>query len=68
MPTTLIVFGDESHYDIHGSLKTLLLCFTLSYFNKLVRNSVDFWGPTTVIPTLDYGRFSGDIALVDKYL
>ena len=34
MPIALLVFGDESHFDSKGTLKTMPLMFTLSLFNQ----------------------------------
>jgi len=34
MPIALVIFGDKSHLDLHGSLSTLPLTFTLSCFNE----------------------------------
>jgi len=44
MPIALIVFGDKSHTDLHGTLSLSLtpLIFTLTCFNRVVRNNNDF--------------------------
>jgi hypothetical protein len=42
MPIALIVFGDESHFDFKGTMKTMPLMFTLSLFNQRARNDVRF--------------------------
>jgi hypothetical protein len=55
MPIGLIVFGDESHFDSKGTLKTMPLMFTLSLFNQRARNDVRFWRPMAYIPNLGYG-------------
>ena len=55
MPVGLIVFGDESHFDSKGTLKTMPLMFTLSLFNQRARNDVPFWRPMAYIPNLGYG-------------
>jgi len=34
MPLALVVFADKSHLDLHGSLSTLPIIFTLSCFNE----------------------------------
>ncbi len=34
MQLALVVFGDTSHLDLHGTLSTLPLTFTLTCFNK----------------------------------
>ena len=50
MPVSLILFGDKSHFDMHGTLATTPLCFTLSCFNKSARNRVEFWRPIAFLP------------------
>jgi hypothetical protein len=55
MPIELIVFGDESHFDSKGTLKTMPLMFTLSLFNQKARNDVHFWRPMAYTPNLGYG-------------
>jgi hypothetical protein len=42
MPIALIVFGDKSHFDSKGTLKTMPLMFTLSLFNQKARNDIRF--------------------------
>ncbi len=42
MPLALAIFGDNSQLDLHGSLSTLPLAFTLSCFNKRSRNKSEF--------------------------
>ena len=56
MPIALILFGDKSHFDLHGSLSTTPLIFTLSCFNEKARNSVKFWRPIAYIPNLCHGK------------
>lgn len=58
MPVALVVFGDKSHLDLHGTLSTLPLTFTLSCFNQKSRNSSEFWRPLAFIPNLSYGATS----------
>ena len=60
MPIALIVFCDESHFDLHGTLKVTPLCFTLSCFNESAQNRVDFWRPLAFLPTLTHGKLSKD--------
>jgi hypothetical protein len=55
MPVALVVFGDESHFDQKGTLKTMPLMFTLSFFNQKARNDVRFWRIIGYIPNLGYG-------------
>ena len=58
MPLALVIFGDKSHLDLHGSLSTLPLTFTLSCFNEHSRNKSEFWRPLSFIPNLSYGSSS----------
>ena len=58
MPIALIIFGDKSHFDLHGTLATTPVCFTLSCFCEKARNSVDFWRPMGYLPNLSYGKVS----------
>ena len=55
IPIALIIFGDKSHFDKHGSLSTTPICFTLSCFNQSTRNKVDFWRPIAYLPNLNHG-------------
>jgi hypothetical protein len=61
MPLALVVFGDKSHLDLHGTLSTLPLTFTLSCFNEKSRNKSEFWRPLSFIPNLSYGATSSKI-------
>ncbi len=45
MPIALIVFGDKTHTDLHGTLAVTPLTFTLTRFNKSARNNTAFWRP-----------------------
>ncbi len=45
MPIVLVIFGDKSHLDLHGSLSTLPIIFTLSCFNQESRNKDKFCIP-----------------------
>jgi hypothetical protein len=58
MPIALVVFGDKAHLDLHGSLSTLPLIFTLSCFNQKARNKVEFWHPLAFLPNLSYVALS----------
>jgi hypothetical protein len=60
MPIALIVFGDKSHTDLHGSLSLTPIIFTLSLFNRNVRNNHKFWRPIGYIPNLSYGKGVAD--------
>jgi hypothetical protein len=55
MSLALVIFGDKSHLDLHGTLSTLPLTFTLSCFNEQLRNKSEFWRPLLFIPNLSYG-------------
>ena len=56
MPLSLVVFGDKTHTDLHGSLSLTPVIFTLSCFNKKARNNPNFWRPIAYIPNLSHGR------------
>ncbi len=56
MPVGLIVFGDKSHTDLHGSLSLTLIIFTLTLFNHAAQNDSKFRRPIGYIPNLGYGR------------
>jgi hypothetical protein len=58
MPIVLVVFGDKSHLDLHGSLSTLPIIFTLSCFNQVSRNKDKFWHPLAFLSSLSYGALS----------
>jgi len=60
MPIALIVFGDKSHTDLHGTLSVTPLKFTLTCFNRAARNNNDFWRPLAYIPNLSYGKNKAD--------
>ena len=56
MPLSLVVFGDKTHTDLHGSLSLTPVIFTLSCFNRKARNNPNFWRPIAYIPNLSHGR------------
>jgi hypothetical protein len=58
MPLALVVFENKSHLDLHRTLSTLPLTFTLSCFNKKSRNRSEFWRLLSFIPNLSYGAKS----------
>ena len=60
MPLALIIFGDKSHTDLHGSLAVTPLIFTLSFFNQQARNRTEFWRPLGYVPNLSYGKGDAD--------
>ncbi len=58
MPIALVIFADKSHLDLHGSLSTLPIIFTLSCFNQESRIKDEFWHPLAFLPNLSYGALS----------
>ena len=60
MPIALIIFGDKSHTDLHGSLSLTPIIFTLTFFNQSARNTTNFWRPLAYIPNLSYGKNKAD--------
>jgi hypothetical protein len=58
MPIALVIFGDKSHLDLHGSLSTLPIIFTLTCFNQESRNKEEFWHPLAFLPNLSYGALT----------
>jgi hypothetical protein len=56
MPVGLIVFGDKSHTNLHGTLSLTPIIFTLTLFNQTARNNIRFWRPIGYIPNLSYGK------------
>ena len=69
MPIALIVFGDKSHLDLHGSLSTIPLTFTLSCFNREARARTEFWRPFAYIPNLNHGdqQVSASASVSDEH-
>jgi hypothetical protein len=55
-PLPIIIFYDKTHTDLHGSLATSPLMFTLGIFNQKARNVVDFWRVLGFVPNLSYGK------------
>ncbi len=60
MPVALIVFGDNSHADLHGSLLLTPIIFTMNLFNQSAHNNTEFWRPIGYIPNLSYGKGTAD--------
>ena len=58
MPLGLVLFGDKSHFDLHGALATTPISFTLSIFNQSARNKPEFWMPLAYIPNLNFEKFA----------
>ena len=56
MPLSLVVFGDKTHTDLHGSLSLTPVIFTLSCFNRKARNNPNVWRPIAYIPNLSQRR------------
>ena len=59
MPFGMIIFGDKSHTDLHGSLSTTPITFTATFFNSLVRNNPSCWRPMAYLPNLAHGKAGG---------
>jgi hypothetical protein len=60
MPVGLVVFGDKSHTDLHGTLALTPIIFTLTFFNRPSRNNTRFLRPIGYIPNLSYGKGGAD--------
>ena len=68
MPVALIVLGDKSHTDLHGSLALTPVIFTLSLFNRAARNNTNFWRPFGYIPNLSAQKGVADKRLTKDKL
>ena len=68
MPVALIVFGDKSHTDLHGTLALTPVIFTLSLFNRAARNNTKFWRPLGYIPNLSAQKGVADKRLTKDKL
>jgi hypothetical protein len=60
MPVALIVFGDKSHTDLHGTCSLTTIIFTLTLFNQSARNNTRFWRPIGYIPIFSPGKGVAD--------
>ncbi len=60
MPVALIIFGDKSNTDLHGALALTPIIFTLTLFDRTLRNNANFWRPLACIPNLGYGKNKAD--------
>jgi hypothetical protein len=60
MPVALIVFGDKTHTDLHGTLSLTPIIFTLTFFNQSVRNNTRFWRPIGYIQNLSCAKGVAD--------
>ena len=58
MPLGLVVFGDKSHTDQHGTLSLTPDTFTATFFNRAVRNNPDAWWPMGYIPNSAHANVS----------
>jgi hypothetical protein len=67
MPIALVIFADKSHLDLHGSLSTLQIVFTLSCFNQESRNKDKFWQPLAFLMNLSYGALSTKTSKKSSY-
>ncbi len=52
MTVGLVIFGDKSHTDLHGSLALTPVIFTLTFFNRKARNNPRFWRLLGYTPNL----------------
>lgn len=59
MPLGLVVFGDKSHTDQHGTLSLTPVTFTVTFFNHAMRNNPDAWRPMGYIPNLTHANVGG---------
>jgi hypothetical protein len=60
MPVGIIVYGDKSHTNLHGTLSLAPIIFTLTLTNQTARNNTRFWRPIGYIPNLSYGKGTSD--------
>lgn len=58
MPFGMVIFGDKSHTDLHGSLSVTPITFTATFFNRSVRNNPECWRPMAYLPNLAHGKAS----------
>ena len=56
MPFGMVVFGDKSQTDLHGSLSCTPITFTATFFNRKTRNNPNSWRPIAYIPNLAHGK------------
>ena len=64
MPIAMIIFGDKSHTDLHGSLSLTPTTFTLSLFNRLARSTPQTSGglwPTFPILVMEITKWIREI-------
>ena len=68
MPLPIYIFIDETHTDLHGSLKMAPVMFTFAFFSQEARNSPEFWRPLGFIPNLDFGKSKSSTELTIQKL
>ena len=56
MPFGMVVFGDKSQTDLHGSLSCTPITFTATFFNRKTRNNPNSWRPIAYIPNLAHRK------------
>jgi hypothetical protein len=65
MPVVLIVIGDKSHTDLHGTLSLTPIMFTLTLFDRSACNNTRFWRPIGHIPNLSHAKGLADRQLTN---
>ncbi len=60
MQVGLIVFGDKSHTNLHGTSSLTPIIFTHTLFNQTARNNTGFWRLIGYIPNLFYEKGTAD--------
>ena len=60
MPIGLIIFGDKSHTDLHGSLSVTLITLTLTLFNREARMNSNFDRSIAYLPNLSHDKEISD--------
>ena len=60
MPVGMIIFIDKTHTDLHGSLSTTPVLFTLTLFGQKARALPHFWRVLGFMPNLSHGKGSSD--------
>ena len=59
MPIGMVVFGDKTYTDLHGTLSVTPF-FTLTFFNRAAWNNPSVWRPLAHILNLSHGRGETD--------
>ncbi len=63
MPVGIIVFGDKSHTDLHGTLSLTPIIFTLTLFNRshvIIHNFGDQLATSLICPMEGYRQQTTD--------